>query len=269
MKQEMKRIEFSKGSELKGETLEIRFCHGNEKRSYVSMMNTVLIHEGVEIGFLSGWIDVPFEEIDENSVCSVRIETAHFLESSNGGRGNTDAYSSVSEYFADPKVKEKVINKSYGDVFSKIMGPSGDADRVSLRLTIQYKSQFYEIEDNLWDYAPPKDWYSEKYVDLPQFRFADGFYSSASEAVTRFRMKSSDDMFGERYFPVLVFHEDKTSREKIDEVCSGAKSCSGYIFKEGMVIVGTRCKPHEYEDVIHDCYANGGQVPVGIEWDWC
>jgi hypothetical protein len=47
------------------------------------------------------------------------------------------------------------------------------------------------------------------------------------------------------------------------------------ILKEDLVlpldfftIIGTRCKPYEWRDLIHSTYALGGFIARGLEWNW-
>ena len=79
--------------------------------------------------------------------------------------------------------------------------------------------------------------------------------------------KNHDDIFGERYFPVLVFPVS-TPRDKVNGIIWRPKVTSDPILVGDFVVYGTRCKPHEYQEVIEGTYEAGGKVPIGVEWSW-
>ena len=203
----------------------------------------------------------------KSEVFEVEILAACFMEAANGGRSNLNQYDTVPEYFGDPKVKATIQKRITADLMDRI-GVGGDPERLSMLLKFKVADQLFEVDSSLWAYAPPWEWYSDTFKDWKGFMFPDGFYVDAEAAIASYALKKTDDLFGERYFPVVVFSKDKLDYEQFMDVCTSCKSTSQVIQKDGNWIKGTRCKPSEYVDVITECYEKGGQVPIGIEWSW-
>lgn len=195
-----------------------------------------------------------------------KVKDAYFVVHRNGGRMNRgDRPRTYSEFFNEEQ-KERYKNQVIGGTMGRILSASnGDMDRadviVEFENDVKLDSMCFEIE-------VPEEWYSDIYKDNSRFNFADGFYESADKAIEAFSQKQSDDMFGARFFPVLVFDSEKVSDEIIEHAKWRPKASSSPIIKNGHIIIGTRCKPDEYDSVIEHCYENGGKVPIGVEWNW-
>jgi hypothetical protein len=208
---------------------------------------------------VSGWIGKVLGEKEE--VLTRTIRRASLLQASNGGRGDYRKYSSYQEYFNDER-KARLTGKRAAGILGAIMS-RGDDHKADISVSFDD----FEISGSCWDLTAPQEWYSEGLRHLPRFRFVDGFYADAANAVIAFQQKHHDDLFGERYFPTLVFPHE-TEEKKIREIIWKPKSTTDPIMTEQWIIFGTRCKPHEYEEVIECTYAAGGKVPIGVEWDW-
>lgn len=98
--------------------------------------------------------------------------------------------------------------------------------------------------------------------------FASNFknFTTAEEAVKFFSDKPQDDLFGTRYFPVVVFPEN--IQADVRRIVDYAKGCSKPIVTCGNIIFGTRCKPSEFVEVINMTYQAGGKVARALEFDW-
>jgi hypothetical protein len=210
--------------------------------------------------YATGWCGRVLGKKEEKLVRQVK--SVHLLQAANGGRSDYNRYDTYKEYFND-KRKDLWVGKHAAGLFGAIMGPRGDNDRAD----IVFVFDDFELESSCWEFSRPQEWYSEAHRDNPSFRFVDGFYETAQAAIDRFGQKQHEDLFGERYFPVLVFPLS-TERKKMEEITWRPKVTSDPIVTKDFVIFGTRCKPHEYAEVITMTYDAGGKVPIGLEWNW-
>jgi len=208
---------------------------------------------------VSGWAGKVIGQTDR--LVPRTIRSAALMQAANGGRGDSRKYSTYAEYF-NPERRNRLATKRGSGIMGAIM-LRGDDDRADIWLAFDD----FELSDSCWEICAPKEWYSEDLRGRAKFRFVDGFYADAANAIIAFQQKHHDDLFGERYFPTLVFPID-TPKEKIREIIWRPKATSEAIVTEQWIIFGTRCKPHEYEEVIEATYAAGGKVPIGVEWDW-
>ncbi len=209
--------------------------------------------------YISGWLGKVFGEKGE--IIKRKITDAYLVEHQNGGRTPYKSAKTYKEFFNDEWKKE--VQKFWsGGVFGRIMKRGGDADQADI--IIKFKD--CEIDNMCWEFTAPEEWYSEMFQDDPRFAFPKGFYKDADEAIHFFGDKSVDDMFGERYFPVVVFPID--TKVDVGSVVYGAKSHSKTIVTDKHIIIGTRCKPHEYADVMAETYEKGGQIARSQVWDW-
>lgn len=194
-----------------------------------------------------------------------KVANAYFVIAKNGGRiYREDRPKTYSEFFNEEQ-KERYKGQLKGGVMGRVLvDGAGDMDRADI--IIEFENGV-KIDDNCWEVTAPEEWYSEIYKDDSRFKFVDGFYPSAEKAIDVFSQKSQDDIFGTRYFPVLVFDKN-VSEEIISEAMWRPKASSTPIIQNGHIIIGTRCKPDEFQEVIEHCYKNGGKIPVGVEWNW-
>ncbi len=195
-----------------------------------------------------------------------KVKDAYLLIAKNGGRMNRDDRPRTYWEFWNDKQKERYHKQIQGGTMGRIlMAGQGDMDMCCVR--IEFENDM-AIEDSCWEITVPEEWYSELYKDDNKFKYVDGYYKDAYKAVESFSQKSNDDMFGERYFPVLVFGKE-VEHKAIEGIIWRPKSTSTPIMMDdGTVIIGTRCKPHEYQEVIEETYKAGGKVPIGAQYDW-
>lgn len=153
---------------------------------------------------------------------------------------------------------------------ARMAGPGGDPDRADLGVRVRVKEPAleFDIEGPAYEIIAPEEWYSDLYKDNVAFRCVDGFYPDAATAIEAFSKKGSDDIFGERYFPVISIDVNAPNSGELRRVADGAKSQSSAVVANGRLFFGLRCKPYEYGTCIEECYKMGGAVPVGATWDW-
>ena len=205
-----------------------------------------------------GW--VPFQGKKDAKI-KRQVQDAYIMEHQNGGRSDHDHYDSYKAYFNDEK-KEIVKEFWKRGLMGRLSRSGGDPDEISLILVFKD----FKIENNLYEYHAPEEWYSEMHQDNPKFKFKRGFYETAEEAIKFFADKPNDDLFGERYFPVVVF--PKKIKCNVRDIVCFAKGYSKPIIVDDRIIYGTRCKPSEYQSVIQQTYDSGGKVAKAMQWDW-
>lgn len=191
------------------------------------------------------------------------IEDIKFLEKSNGGRSNEKEYSSVQDYFNDPKVKRNIEQKCKAGVLSFI---SGDPDKVSIKTKIKLNivpEQLIVVELGVYDDFVPPEWYNEFHADILDRLLTKEHYASSSEAING--LTYHEDLFGDRYFPVIKASIDKIEQMKI--LASEFKNWSKPLFNDQFVFIGLRAKPDEIY-TIEDIYNAGGYILKNVDWDW-
>jgi len=209
--------------------------------------------------FLSGWVKKIIGA--EKSTFKRKIVNVQMIEHMNGGRSSNERHQSYAEFFNEDR-KRRVRAMWTGGLEGRLSGAGGDADQADLIVTFKD----FELDSHCYSLRAPEEWYSELHADNQKFKFESGFYADAAEATKFFADKPVDDLFGERYFPVLVFPE--TALQMARDIATHAKACSKPIVTNGRAILGTRCKPYEYPEVIARTYEHGGQVARGLCWDW-
>jgi len=213
--------------------------------------------------YLCGWVDHTLGSEGEEIECE--ILSVDLIEHMNGGRSNMRTASTYADFFNDEQ-KKSVQKRQLGG-FEALLSGRGNPDQADLIVKLRAPElDDFQIDSFAWILKAPEEWYSEVYKDDARFLFDDGFYATAEDAITVFSGKASDDLFGTRFFPLLVFPEDKGEQAK--EIGYWAKSHSRLIVTNGYAIVGTRCKPDEYAGVITQTYEQGGKVPCNRTWDW-
>jgi hypothetical protein len=250
----IKKIRQFKCSDLIGKIVTISCQHlsDDKKRQYVHASSKDL--NEFDIYGVSNWIPVLGEKDTE---VKRKVMGAYLMEAMNGGRSDNREYSSYQNYFNKDK-KQEVQDYWKGGLLGRMRRQGGDPDRVSIIL----KFNAFSLEDNTWSMIAPEEWYSE----LHPIKFPHGFYGSSEEAIKFFGDKAHEDLFGERYFPVIVF--PKKTEADIRGIVHGAKGCSKPIVTKDYVVFGTRCKPDEYSYIIEQTYTAGGKVAKSKEWDW-
>lgn len=246
---------------LIGKSLKIRLQHTNNGSQYVSTDVRVTAEFSIH---LNGWINKILG--GEGSKTTMKVKDAYLERHSNGGRTPRmgERRRTYDEYF-DDEARNLVIKDLSGGIMGAIFGAGrGDIDRADI--IVEFDNGF-KIDSMQFDIHYPYEWYSDHYKDNNLFLFVDGFYEDAQAAIKTFGLKSHDDMFGERYFPVAVLPMD-VDEEKLQNILWRPKSTSNIIVKDDQIIFGTRCKPHEYEEVIDAIYEAGGKVPIGVEYSW-
>lgn len=208
--------------------------------------------------YISGWTGKVLGK--EGATLHRKITGFKLVEHKNGGR-SWGQYSSYADFFSEDRKKE-VQGFWAGGLLGKMMKPGGDPDQADVIVSFGD----FKIDSFCWNLDAPEEWYSDLHCDTSKFRFVDGFYGSAEEAIKVFEQKSHDDLFGTRYFPAIVFPAEMADKAKSIARC--AKSWSKPIVVNDQVIIGTRCKPYEFPDIIEQTYEEGGKVPLGVEWDW-
>jgi hypothetical protein len=236
---------------LIGKIVELQLQHlsDDKKKQYVCTSNPC---------YVSGWVNTLGEP---DTKVKRKIVDAYIMEHCNGGRSDYDHYDSWKHYFNKNKKKE-VQEFWKAGLLGKIGRGLGDLDRIEL--IVVFKE--FQLEATMYDYEAPEEWYSEMYANDEKFSFKRGFYETSDEAIRFFTDKPHDDLFGERYFPVVVFPKD--TKANVRNIVYGAKSHSKPIVTKDYIVFGTRCKPYEYSSIISETYNSGGKVARCIEWDW-
>jgi hypothetical protein len=227
-------------------------------------------------GFLrigGGYIDNLFPNeyfgTQDNFDKSIKLEgvlsECYFMESSNGGRGNPNQYSSIEEYIKDPLVKQR-FNKRQFNRFD--FSDCGDPERVDLISRFRIQEPFevprtFELKERIWEDVVPLEWYSEAHSSTVERLSKTDSYENAQEAIESTSVE--DDLFGSRLFPVLK--APKELMDKMKEICEDFKSYSKVLMDDQFIYIGIRSKEHEI-DTINDIYENGGTILKDTQWDW-
>ena len=239
----------------------------SEPKTYVGSVANIHLG-GEDVHNIYGWCDIDFNQIKDMPIIYGEVVDCYMAEHMNGGRDNATRYQTVNEYFSDPLVKQRVMQHSYGDMVDR-MQYSGNPDQVDLVVVVKfgYNNTIAHFNTKMYDAEPPMSWYTEKFGDLPQFKFSQGFFANSTDAIKCFDGQCEDDLFGSRYFPVVVVPMT-VEKELVDELVYIAKGHSNFLVIDDNWVVGLRCKPDEYQDCIEKCYEIGGKVPIGVCFDW-
>jgi hypothetical protein len=247
------------GRKFEGLEVQIRLGHTNDKKT--DQWAAVDCIEGYpHVLLLSGWTGKVLGD-KEGSVARV-IRSCKLIQHSNGGRSDPRRFDTYWDYFNEERKQRLARQKALGLV-GKLLGTRGEDDQADIVVTFDD----FEIDSMTWDFRAPQEWSSDRVKDNHRFKFVDGFYEDADRAIDAFCQKACEDLFGTRFFPVLVFPKE-TPQERIDEIVWRPKVSSDPVLADEWIVFGTRCKPHEYADVIRMTYEAGGKVPIGVEWDW-
>ncbi len=209
--------------------------------------------------FFSGWCGKVLGEKDTTIKRVIRRCT--LMQHSNGGRSDYREAETYREFFNEAQRKKVESRRGMG--LMGAMLSRGNDDQADIVLHFDD----FKVDSMSFEFRAPQEWQSEALRGDNRFKFVDGFYEDEDKAVAAFSQKASDDMFGTRYFPVLVFPRE-TPKEKLDEITWRPKATSDPILVGDSIVIGTRCKPWEYKEVIQMTYAAGGRVPIGLVWNW-
>lgn len=239
-----------------GKTVTINLLHSNKDKTdqfaAVEPFSSPIL-------FISGWTGKFFDEKESKIIR--KIIDAYFIEHINGGRTNSITATSYKDFFNDER--KKYVQRFWQGLLGKLMSRrGGDADQADLIIVFED----CKIDSFCYDVKAPEEWYSEMFRDNPRFSFPKGFYSDAEEAIHFFSDRPVDDMFGERYFPVIVFPIE--TLYKIEDLVCYAKAYSKPIVTDKYIIFGTRCISGEYQTLIQKTYENNGKIAKSQNWDW-
>jgi len=219
----------------------------------------------------SGWVSnerMGLNEIDKEEEFPVTMNDTYYKEHRNGGRTNTRQYASPEDYWNDPVVTD-LVQRKYREGIEFSFTHHGDPDRMDKIYIFRVKTQVCELSEALYDfedkrYAPPQEWYNQVHERKIEELGTKEVFSSAEETFEALR--TSEDLFGDRYFPVAK--APKEHAELLVDECHAFKGCSQPLFDDKFVYVGIRSKPSEIGS-IEDIFAiPGGTILKQTEWDW-
>jgi len=217
---------------------------------------------GEDCPCISDWSNEVLGE--KGTIIERKITAAYLMEGKNGGRGGWKRSQTYAEHF-DESMKERCKRNAIGGLMARLIGPGGDPDRADIVIECGNLT----IEGHWYDMTMPEEWYSEWHCEDSRFKFERGFYDDSDEAYKFITDRQHNDMFGERYFPVLVFPLDlNITVDEVMNIAGYAKSHSEKIITDKHLIIGLRCKPYEVGECIENTYEAGGAVARGQVWDW-
>ena len=175
-------------------------------------------------------------------------------------------YDSVESYWADPSIKKACIEKFQGGVDYSL---ANDSDPTSIDMHVAVTLDGYpdvgvlSFKSVLYDTNSPTEWYSEAHDLLIKSLRNVVSYDTAEKAIKS--MTLEQDLFGDRYFPVLKAPQELET--EMADIASSFKSCSRTLTDGENIYIGIRSKTHEI-GYIHDIYEAGGTILVDTQWDW-
>lgn len=213
--------------------------------------------------FPEGYFDAEDGTFKKQKLTGVVTKTV-VMEHSNGGRDNNKEYSSVQEYLADPIVKEACRHVTVGGLSARI-SRCGDPNQVDFVRTFKIDgySEEFTIKDSGYSNIMPQEWMNEFHANTIEGLSKCKVWDTAQQALNN--TKSTDDLFGERYFPVLKAPVELTS--KMQSICDGFKSQSTPLTDSEFVYIGIRSKSYEI-GTINEIYEAGGWILCYQEWNW-
>lgn len=253
-----------------GKEVMFRLQHKNDggTKQYISLLHEhdlVVSEEGGRVGF-AGWAPIVLGE--PNTDREAEITDAYFMVHQNGGRTMRPDRPRTYDQFYDNWQKQMYNMKNSNGLIGVITGPHGDFHYADIALELKFGGAGFVMTSMCFDIPCPEEWYSEVNQEaIPQYHESIVF-ENGNEAVEHFSKQATDDMFGERYFPVMVFPVSADFEKIRNDVTWLPKACSSPILKGDHVYFGTRCKRDEYDELIHLCYAHGGQILKTKQWDW-
>lgn len=231
-----------------GKTVSLTLQHSNNNHQYARFDLDDIVY--------AGWLGKVYGEKGDTTEKTIR--EMFLVQHSNGGRHYAWKAKTYEDYFNN-EVKEKVMAKRATGIFGSLC--LGDVESADI---IVYFTDGTSL-DTMQFIDCPEEWYTEQYEERGEEMLDRGFHGTPTEADAA--QRPTDDMFGERFFPVVAFPISTAQRE-IDDVIWIPKAISLPIRTGTHVIYGSRCKPSECSDFIHRSYDIGGKVIRGTSWDW-
>lgn len=212
----------------------------------------------------SGWVpnlwDIKELSHDNRTHVNATLVNIYYMQGSNGGRSNQKRYDSIADYVADPITKQLYLTALKSGMFDR---PCGDADKVDKIFNFTAFGTKFTIQEHMYDEILPPEWYSEEFQETAVLLAKADVYPTADEAISN--QEKRDDLFGDRFFPVVVYPKDKLEIAK--ELVQEFKNWSNPLFFEDKVFFGIRAKSCEIWN-LKNVYESGGHVLINQEWDW-
>lgn len=242
----------------------------NQSRIWV---NVYYIEDGESELIGTDYINNPFpkdyfgtdsKNFQRQAFSGVMLKTV-VMEHSNGGRSNENVYNSVTEYLADPVVKELCRAHINGGLAYALSSNGGDPDKVDYVVTCKFDDfpEEFTVENRSYDSIIPQAWLNEFCSDTIVGLSKCGVWPDAESAIKN--TERNDDLFGERLFPVLKAPKELASLMR--DICYGFKSYSDPLEDDEFVYIGIRSKIYEI-CTINEIYAAGGWILQYQQWDW-
>ena len=247
---------------LIGRKVEVDFQHtdNDDNKKAKATSQYICLTKSIEpFGSVAGWSDI----IRKKGTKQVwKIKNAYLMEHENGGRSDHNKYYSYKEFFNEQR-KMLVIKRYLGGLMQLMFSSGGDPDEADL--VVEFENGV--TIDSSGGADAPQEWYSETFAGLERFKFTDGFYETAEEAIEYIKTRPTDDLFGTRYFPLMVL-PISSSAKVVETIRWMPKASARPIVVGEQIVIGTRCKAHEFESVVQETYKRGGKVPKYRVWDW-
>ena len=202
------------------------------------------------------------EDFKKQTLPGTIVKTV-YMEKCNGGRDNPNVYNSIEEYVADPAVKRR-CHRFMTDR-TNYFSTNGDPEYVDAIHTFKFDNHPLEftLSYPIWKSIIPQEWYNEFHADIIEKLSKSETWENADVAIHNTEV--TDDLFGNRLFPVLKAPVKKLNKMK--NICKNFKNCSKPLTDDKFVYIGIRSKPNEI-DTIRDIYLAGGCILQNQSWDW-
>lgn len=210
--------------------------------------------------FVSGYIPNiwEFDELDNNQIEVDLVKPGVYLEHYNGGRTNCKEYDTIEAYLNCDFAKE-CYNKWLEDNSEWKFEYEGTPSNLDYIMTFNLvkENQVVTLKDIIYDIKIPEHWYKDRYKDVLVKLEEAELYENQDDVDVIIR----DDLFGKRYFPVVLFPDETV----FVTLC---KTWSSPLHGERGVYYGLRVTSHDVEYIHSVVYGNNGKVLKGVEWDW-
>jgi len=208
-----------KCSNLINQTIDIKYQNlSNDKQKQL-----IVSHSIKNLSFLG------YSKILKKKETKVKITNCFLIEKSNGGRNDVNHYTSYNDYFNNSKKIQ--ILQYWKNLPESQLSVKGEPD--AFEIVIQCCD--LELTDHLNDMSAPEEWYSELWSKNERFQFKNGFFDTEKDVLDNF--KPEDDLFGKRFFPVIVF--EKNIHDNVRNIIETfSKTCSKPIVTDKYVAFG-------------------------------